>query len=563
MPAPTALVSHPKNMKFKVPILSSLTSTVEVVSAAAGAAPIPYIKTAFEVLAMVLKTIEARTMKQNREDMQDLYETVQRFHAVFEEHCDIEGERASELNALCQKMRIRETMNEVCDELDRIRKTLLSRSVGSRVRGYFGAKPISETIRGLQKKVEATERRFNTAIGLDTNREVRQLRSYAVTGAGPADVTGNAARNHVTRLLILPAALGSLPQKLVRLHTDATSKIAENGDDDPRTLDVLNDLAQQYSEVGQHTPAIEIRRHILRAYQRLRGNDNALTLTAMNNLAVSYIDVRRLDEAEVWAKNAVDGRKKLLGERAADTLRSMGNLALVYSLRNEHERAKDLQRTVYWGRKAALGADHPETMAASTQLATTYRKLRRPQDARKYQQRALDTLGEDHPDSLPILVSLAITCGELKDFGEAERLKIIVLERLRGTKGDAHLETLRAAMSLAVTYKDRKLPRKAKVLERDTLEQLRRNSGDDHPDTLECVQQLAETHYQLEEFEQSAELEEDLLRRYSKLFGEDDSRSQRVMRNLIMTYDYLKRTTQAEDMRIRLERARGSSSLSR
>ncbi|KAJ7064633.1 hypothetical protein C8F01DRAFT_1249675 [Mycena amicta] len=498
-----------KAAKIPIPLLPSITSAAEVIAAAAECAPFPYIKAVFGVVVLVLKAVEA--MKKNREDMKELYETLEK---------------------LCKKLQIEETMKVVLQGVEQIRYRLLARSPKARIVAFVSTRPISEEIKDLQTKTATLLSYFNMVVVLDTNRGLHEL-------VRSRNVSDRSDHGKFPLVLRKPTTLGSLTQKLNQLYDEATKKIHIMGADAPETLIALDQLAREYSEVGEYNLAKDIQQHLLRAYQGRRGDDHCETLNAMGNLAITYMHVGQLQDAEKLAADLVEKRIRTQPEGRLDKL----------------DEAKQLQKFVYWERKESLGANNPDTLLTMASLGTTYNKLGRPKDAKWYQQRAIAGLGEDHPDSLAIMGNLAIACGQLKEYDEARQLKTTVLSKLQHKKGGSHPSTLCAMLNLASTYKDLDLPQESKELELSVFEQRKRSLGEDRIDTLACMEHLAESHYRPCEFEKLAELEVPLLAKYAGLFGEADRRTRRVMKNLSMTYRRLGNPEKAAALEARLQRA--------
>jgi hypothetical protein len=67
---------------------------------------------------------------------------------------------------------------------------------------------------------------------------------------------------------------------------------------------------------------------VLEKRKQVLGEENPETLDAMNNLALIYTDLGRLKEAEDYQLLILEKRNNLLGEKHPHTLDAINNLAL-------------------------------------------------------------------------------------------------------------------------------------------------------------------------------------------------------------------------------------------
>ena len=81
---------------------------------------------------------------------------------------------------------------------------------------------------------------------------------------------------------------------------------------------------------GRYSEAEVIYKQCLDKKKLALGENDPSTLNTMNNLAMLYYKLQKYSEAEVLYKQCLDKQKAVLGENAADTLSTMQNLALVY-----------------------------------------------------------------------------------------------------------------------------------------------------------------------------------------------------------------------------------------
>ncbi|KAF7309159.1 hypothetical protein MKEN_01118200 [Mycena kentingensis (nom. inval.)] len=542
----TKLSSTPVQHRIALPKLPSAISAAEIVTAAAEAAPFPYLKAACGVVVLVLKTIE--TMKKNRADLEDLYASAFKVQTILlEAHADGDAlsssSRTSKIEQLCEKLQVHQTMERVLRELEQLAQKLLSHQLLKRALALITAKAISDKIKDMKEQVAETLKEFNAIVDIDTNREVKEIRRILTAGVIPA------------LILPKPQKLGAASQRLNVLYATATGLVNTAGDTDLSTLIALSNLAMEYTVVGEYYHAQPIQEHIFRAYRARadRGANHRETLTAMGNLAVTYLETGQLVAAEELGRDLVDRRWRVQGDADPATLRSEANLAVVLRRMGDDERneeARVLQKHVYEVRREKLGEGHADTLSAATNLAATYRKLGMARAAKDILERVV----QQEPHRVNALESLALAYSALNEHVAARELKERILAAVRDSKGSEHSDTLRAMTNLAVTYKDLDLPLKAADLERKILAARTRELGADHPDTLECMSHLADSYYQLRQFAETEKIEVVLLDSYAGRYGDADRRTQRVMKNLEKTYRSLQKKDKAEEIRKRLKR---------
>ncbi|KAJ6472003.1 hypothetical protein C8R45DRAFT_908206 [Mycena sanguinolenta] len=324
------------------------------------------------------------------------------------------------------------------------------------------------------------------------------------------------------------------------------------GDDHPKTLDAMQNLAKTYTKMGHFEKAIKLHAVVLEKQRQVLGDDHLDTLNAMHGLGTTYYYLGRFNEAEKLQVVILEKWRKLLGDDHPNTLNIMHNLANTYHGLGRFDEAEKLQVVVLEKRRKLLGDDHLHTLDTMHALAVTYYSLKRFNEAEKLQvvvvEKRRKHLGDDHPNTLNTMHDLGNTYYCLGRFDEAEKLQVVVLEKRRKLLGDDHLDTLNAMYSLAITYHSLGRFDEAEKLEVVVLEKQRKLLGDDHLHTLNAMHDLAITYYDLDRFDEAEKLQVVVLEKRRKLLGDGHMRTQVAIQNLAQTYRSLSKETEAAEI---------------
>ena len=268
---------------------------------------------------------------------------------------------------------------------------------------------------------------------------------------------------------------------------------AAYGDDDPRTLAAVGNLAVSLAGAGSLPAAAELEQRVLEARRRGLGENHRHTLTAMGNLAIRLAALGDLTAAAALERVVLNERREILGASHPDTLTAMGNLAIRLAALGDLTTAVALEEQVL-SETRALGdrtaslramANLAATLAASGDLATAVSLEKEALN----EQRGL--LGDQHPYTLQAISNLASHLTMLGAGAEAESLVRPVVDDLRRLRGAEHPDTLAAMATLAVSLAATGDIAAAIDWQRRVLEARRRTLGNDHPDTYRSMGNLA------------------------------------------------------------------------
>jgi non-specific serine/threonine protein kinase/serine/threonine-protein kinase len=269
-------------------------------------------------------------------------------------------------------------------------------------------------------------------------------------------------------------------------HARRAEQLARDhlGDDDPLTLDSLDNVASVYWQQGRYEEAEAIFRRNLEAYRRLLGADHRSTLTAGYNVGGILLKRSRYDEAIATFGEVLDAQRRILGDDDPDTLKTWDGLAASYWNLGRNDEALPLWLDALERRRRVLGDEHSDTLSTINNLAVLYAGTGREQDAEALYREAIETN--------------------------------------RKLRGDSHPKTLYSMSSLSTLLSRQGRLDEAEKLVRHALDVRRQEMGPDHPDTLGAMNNLAVLLIRAERHDEARRLLEELLRLDARVFAPDD-----------------------------------------
>lgn len=328
------------------------------------------------------------------------------------------------------------------------------------------------------------------------------------------------------------------------------------GDEQPRTLAAMHQLAMAYRHQGQWDRAEELQLQALDTQTRLLGDEHPHTLAAMQQLAMTHRHKGQWDKAEKLQVQTLNVQTRLLGNEHPEVLTTMHNLALTYKNQGQWDAAENLQVQVLDARRRLLGGEHPDTLTTMNNLALTYRKQCRKEEAESLQMQVLDArkrlLGDKHPDTLTAMHNLALTYKDQGRRDKAEKLQIQVLNARKQLFSDNHPDTLTAMHNLALTYKDLGRRAEAEKLQVEALDARKRLLGDRHPDTLNAMYELALTYQDQGRWDEAEKLQAEVLDAQARLLGDSHPDTLITMHCLALTYQDQGRQDESEGLMVEL-----------
>lgn len=266
------------------------------------------------------------------------------------------------------------------------------------------------------------------------------------------------------------------------------------GEAHERTLNVRNNIAVGYRQLGRFADALEIDRHAFADRRKILGHDNRLTLSSHSAVARDLRGLglyqESLDEARRVhnAFEAVGGRENLFSLRAgmgfAVALRKAGHY---WDALQESEHL--LQRCQDY-----LGPDHMYTLLAATNLINDRRADGDLVSAEKLARETRDLCLESGAQVDLLYATLLNLASVLRAAGRPDAAAPYDEQARRGLiwiYGDTHPFTLAANINYAADLAGCGRLGEAIQVGRETLARCRQGLGADHPDTLMAAANLA------------------------------------------------------------------------
>jgi len=342
-------------------------------------------------------------------------------------------------------------------------------------------------------------------------------------------------------------------------HLDRAYKIRLEllGEENPDTLETMEDLARVYWRQGRYDKAQSLFTKTLEGRRKVLGEDHPDTLYSMNGLAVLYFSQGRYTEAESLYTKMLQISRSMLGDDISTVL-FMGNLATVYRSQGRYDEAEPLYVRATEQSKRLLGEEHPDTLYSMNGLAILYIAQRRYDEAEPLLLKVLDieylVLGEEHPDTLYSMNGLGALYTALGRYEEAEDVLKNALSIGRLTLGEEHPTTLSSANGLAWLYYQMGRYEDAEVLLSNTLQNRRFVLGDEHPDTLDSMHRLAMVYTALKLYEKTEPLFLQSQEGRENLLGRAHPDTLDSINNLIKLYQAWGKPELAEQWQAKLNR---------
>ena len=250
---------------------------------------------------------------------------------------------------------------------------------------------------------------------------------------GEQDRVALAARH---ALAIAYTVSGQLPSARAQYERTLDDRHRLFGDDDPDTLQTLNDYGELNMALKRPEEAARLLEQALRGRQRVLSPDDYLLFESRINLAAAMSETGELAEAIDLDEQTYAERLATVGSDHPDTDFVRGNLAYKYWLAKRLTEATALNEELHQNRRRVLGDDHPLTLIAATNLGACYADSEQFEKAADLHEQTLATrlrlLGPEHPDTMRSRHALALTYADLGRCDEAIELhELNLTERLR------------------------------------------------------------------------------------------------------------------------------------
>jgi serine/threonine protein kinase/tetratricopeptide (TPR) repeat protein len=347
-------------------------------------------------------------------------------------------------------------------------------------------------------------------------------------------------------------ALGDLPA--AQPHLECAWDLGRRvlGEEHPRTLDYMNDLAALYYRQGQLAKAEPLFVRALELHRRVLGEEHRLTLIVMNNLATVYLDQGQFAKAEPLFVKTLEVMRRVLGEEERRTLMAMSNLASLYQRQGQYSKAEPLLVKALEVRRRVFGEEHPDTLDSLSGLATRYLAQGQHAQAEPLLVQVLEVRrrvqGEEHPQTLRAMTDLAWLYTQSGQLDRAEALYTQALGVQRRTRGEEHPETLRTRHRLASLAGERGQWERMAEQYGAILDAQRRVLGEGHRDALLSINNQAYALARLGQLDRAEALFVKTRELQLRALGREDPQTLTTMANLGEVYQKQGRLDEAEAM---------------
>lgn len=198
---------------------------------------------------------------------------------------------------------------------------------------------------------------------------------------------------------------------------------ASNGILDTSTLRFLS---KNYKAIGEPEKALEMSSLAYQIACEKYGKDHIYTLRMMNEMALDYSYLGQEEKKEALLCRILDIYKNKYGYYNPDVLWTMSTLANIRRKQKRFQEALELDQTVYEKRKIIYGKEHSQVYMSLRALALDYGCLGDKDREKTMLEEALDgfhkTLGYYHPDSRFTLSDLITAYDSEAEYAKGEAI---------------------------------------------------------------------------------------------------------------------------------------------
>jgi tetratricopeptide (TPR) repeat protein len=225
------------------------------------------------------------------------------------------------------------------------------------------------------------------------------------------------------------------------------------GPNDPETLLSYNAVARDLRGLGKYQESLDIARNVANAFEAARGRENTQWLTASEQFATALRKAGHHWDALQQREHVLQRYRDYLGEDHVDTLKAATNLI------NDRLAVGDLIGAAQlasetWDRCQEVSPPHDLLCAAQLNLASALRAEGNAAEALANDRQAMNGLigiyGDRHPFTLAASINYATDLARCGRLGEAIQLGYETLAKCHQSLGGSHPDALIAAANLAL-----------------------------------------------------------------------------------------------------------------
>jgi serine/threonine protein kinase/Tfp pilus assembly protein PilF len=345
----------------------------------------------------------------------------------------------------------------------------------------------------------------------DRAREAERLADAEAERARIAAATSDRISDFTSGILksIDPDVAGDLDKTLVRrILDDASRRVEDELAEDPQVEAAIRDtIGGTYVALGELDDAQPQLDRALALRLELLGEDDPRTLDTRDKLAELVRRSGDVETAVIQQRAILESRLRLLGEDDPDTIMSMANLGLALLLNDEADAARDQFEECLARSRKVLGDDDKRTFNAMNNLAAVLRRDGRLDDAEALYREALAgqrrVLGIEHSETLASQGNLGVLLRERRNFDESELLLREVVEVGSRVLGPQHPETLVAINNLGMVQFSTGDLEAAIETFRMALASYRRSFPASHPEVVKMVSNIVSSLRRLDRYDEA------------------------------------------------------------
>lgn len=275
---------------------------------------------------------------------------------------------------------------------------------------------IAKFMTGIFRVSDPTERVGNTV----TAREVLDKASQDIETGLSKDPQLQAQMMHVMGKAYRNLGLLQPAQKLLQRSMQIGSSAV--GEENPETLETMQDLAWTFSEQGRFAEAERLQRRVLDFERRVLGPEHLDTLRTMGDLAVTMCEQGKYEEGIRLNRQVVQTKQRILGPEAFDTVAAEDNLAVMLNESGQLAEAERVERETLDIQVRVFGYENLGTISSMTNMADIERNMGRDEEAQKLYAETLQleerVLGPDQRETAVTKYELACL---LAKHGQADK----------------------------------------------------------------------------------------------------------------------------------------------
>lgn len=158
-------------------------------------------------------------------------------------------------------------------------------------------------------------------------------------------------------------------RKMVSQRKRALDQLmAQLGERDPKTLDAMDELAEEYGSKGELREELKLRERSYELRREVMGDEHPGTIAALTALAQVCDELEDYSRALFLQQREYALKQRLYGETDRRTLQSQVDLALTYDEQGNFEKAHELLSEAYYLLRQEFGEEDSDTRSALADL---------------------------------------------------------------------------------------------------------------------------------------------------------------------------------------------------